>query len=264
MSSKAVRNLGRGAIGLCAALSVYACVATSRTLLAPPTIPGAEFVGSGECADCHVDVTAQFETATHSMLQVQGENARSIGCESCHGAGSLHTESGGESGTIVNPRDSPETCFQCHVDKRGQFALPHSHPLTGGPLELSTGRVSCGDCHEPHRGPAIESGGTALQSINEGCLDCHAAQRGPHVFEHEALREGCTTCHEPHGSPNDKMLTERNSTLCLKCHYQEQVAANEILIGGRNHASFLQRGSCWSAGCHEAVHGSNVNSSLRF
>jgi hypothetical protein len=26
----------------------------------------------------------------------------------------------------------------------------------------------------------------------------------------------------------------------------------------------LQQGSCWTAGCHEAVHGSRVNSSLRF
>ena len=38
----------------------------------------------------------------------------------------------------------------------------------------------------------------------------------------------------------------------------------EILIGGRDHAPFLSRGACWSAGCHEAVHGSHVNSSLRF
>ena len=261
MISKPVRIL---AVGLCAALSVYACVTTSRTLLAPPTIPGAEFVGSDECADCHSNLAAHFETATHSLLRVQGENAREIGCESCHGAGSLHTESGGERGTIINPRESPETCYQCHVDKRGEFNLPYSHPLSGGPLGLTAGRISCGDCHEPHRGPAVSSGGTALLSLNEGCLDCHIAQRGPYVFEHEALREGCTICHRPHGSPNDKMLTERNATLCLKCHFQEQVASDEILIGGRDHSSFLERGTCWSAGCHEAVHGSNVNSSLRF
>jgi hypothetical protein len=26
----------------------------------------------------------------------------------------------------------------------------------------------------------------------------------------------------------------------------------------------LSQGTCWTAGCHEAVHGSRVNSSLRF
>ena len=40
--------------------------------------------------------------------------------------------------------------------------------------------------------------------------------------------------------------------------------AGRLLIGGRDHAPFVQRGTCWSAGCHEAVHGSHVNSSLRF
>jgi hypothetical protein len=26
----------------------------------------------------------------------------------------------------------------------------------------------------------------------------------------------------------------------------------------------IQQGTCWTAGCHEAVHGSRVDSSLRF
>ena len=50
------------------------------------------------------------------------------GCETCHGPGSLHVQSGGGAGTIVNPRKSPETCFQCHLDKRGEFSLPHTPP----------------------------------------------------------------------------------------------------------------------------------------
>jgi predicted CXXCH cytochrome family protein len=98
---------------------------------------------------------------------------------------------------------------------------------------------------------------------NETCTECHDTQRGPHVFEHEAMREGCTSCHHPHGAVNDKLLTQRNSTLCLKCHFQQQ-SGGLILIGGQDHTSLLSRGSCWSAGCHEAVHGSQVNSSLRY
>jgi hypothetical protein len=26
-----------------------------------------------------------------------------------------------------------------------------------------------------------------------------------------------------------------------------------------NHADFIRRGTCWSAGCHSAIHGSNVH-----
>jgi len=243
---------------------MHACTAVTRTVVAPPTIPGAEIAGSEACAECHEKVTAGFHTATHSLLVAAGENAKSVGCESCHGAGSLHIESGGERGTIINPGRTPETCFHCHLDKRGEFALPHAHPVTGGPMHTTSAKVSCSDCHAPHVGPAVIGGGLAIASENETCTECHIAQRGPFVFEHEALREGCTVCHSPHGSVNAALLTERDSTLCMKCHFQEQTAPGAVLIGGRDHSSLLARGTCFSAGCHEAVHGSQVSSTLRF
>ena len=77
------------------------------------------------------------------------------------------------------------------------------------------------------------------------------------------MTAGCTSCHTPHGSVNAKMLTERDANLCLKCHFQE-VKSGAILIGGVDHTSRLSQGACWSAGCHEAVHGSRVSPSLRF
>jgi predicted CXXCH cytochrome family protein len=253
-----------------AALTVIllSCSTTTRTIVAPPGIPGAEFVGSEECATCHEVIVRDFRTATHARLKAQGENAKNIGCESCHGPGSLHVKSGGEHGTIINPRKSPQTCFQCHMEVRAKFELPHHHPV----LE---GKISCADCHNVHKGDAIKGGGTnlpqslkgggmALLSQNETCFQCHTAQRGPFVFEHEALREGCVSCHSPHGSINQRMLTERNQTLCLKCHFQQQTVAGRIYIGDSDHTTRMPQGTCWSAGCHEAVHGSQVNAHLRF
>ncbi|MGC4073907.1 MAG: cytochrome c3 family protein [Nibricoccus sp.] len=236
-------------------LLLVSCVVANRTMIAPPQIAGATFVGSNDCAQCHENITGSFHDATHAKLLATGDNAKNIGCESCHGPGSVHSKTGGQTGTIINPEKNPETCFQCHLDKRGEFALPHVHPL---------GKVTCNDCHEPHKGDAVMNGGMNLARANETCFKCHDAQRGPFVFEHEALRENCTTCHNPHGSVNDKMLKSRNSTLCLQCHYQQQTASGQLLIGGRDHTSNVQRGTCWSTGCHEAVHGSHVNSSLRF
>jgi predicted CXXCH cytochrome family protein len=102
--------------------------------------------------------------------------------------------------------------------------------------------------------------------MNETCLQCHEQQRGPFVFEHLALREGCTVCHSPHGSPNQRMLKERNHTLCLKCHLQDQslTRPDRLTIGGGAHSTGrLSAGACWAAGCHEAVHGSNVSNHLR-
>ncbi len=238
-------------------VGLIACGTLSRTVVAPPTIPGASFVGTASCADCHEELVREFRTAVHANLQARGPNALDVGCESCHGPGSLHSESGGEPGTILNPRQDPQTCYQCHLATRAAFNLPHHHPVPEG-------RMTCQECHDPHRGPAVKGVGTSLVSASEGCTECHDTQRGPHVFEHEAMREGCTTCHQPHGSVNAKLLTQRNASLSLKCHIAERRPGGEVLIGGFDHALLLSQGTCWSAGCHEAVHGSQVSSSLRY
>jgi predicted CXXCH cytochrome family protein len=235
---------------------VISCTTISRVVLKPPSVAGASFVGSAECADCHEEIVNGFADSTHSRLMVANTTTET-GCESCHGPGSLHSDSGGSPLKIVNPLNSASVCFECHLDKRGEFSLEHTHPVLDG-------KVSCIDCHDPHKGPAVAFGGMNLDGVNDNCFKCHQMQKGPFVFEHEALREGCTVCHLPHGSVNPKMLRARNTTLCLQCHFQEQTQDGQILIGGLNHTFFLPRGTCWTAGCHEAVHGSHVNSSLRY
>jgi predicted CXXCH cytochrome family protein len=243
--------------GAAAAAGVALSCATSRTIFAPPDVPGAKFVGSASCADCHQEIVRDFKSSSHARLEARGDTVQNVGCESCHGPGSTHNDSGGAAHTIVNPNKSPETCYRCHLEMKARFSLPSHHPV-------EEGKVSCSDCHNPHKGPAVNGGGTELATEFDTCGRCHTAQRGPFVFEHEAIREGCTTCHQPHGTVNAKMLRERNASLCLKCHFQEQTVAGRVYIGARDHSSFLSRGTCWSAGCHEAIHGSQIGSSLRF
>jgi hypothetical protein len=95
-------------------ITAVSCGTVTRTVVVPPEIPGAKFVGSESCAQCHSDKNRKF---------ANGDNSVNVGCESCHGPASLHISSGGSTQTILNPRKSPETCFQCHVDKRGSFGL---------------------------------------------------------------------------------------------------------------------------------------------
>src|SRR4029078_1785353 len=114
------------------ALILLSCSTTSRTICAPPSIPGAEFIGSEECATCHDVIVRDFRTATHARLQAKGDNAKAMGCESCHGRGSLHVQGGGDRSKSVNPRKSPDTCFQCHTNVRASFELPHHHPVLEG------------------------------------------------------------------------------------------------------------------------------------
>jgi predicted CXXCH cytochrome family protein len=257
------------------ALAAISCRSVSRSVVILPDVPGAKYIGSKECEQCHDKLYRDFATADHAKLIAEGPNALNAGCESCHGPASLHSESGGEVKTpfnfaagrptagsfgarlAVDTRRSKETvCFECHADVRGQFNLPSHHPVPEG-------KMSCTDCHSPHKGSIHRGGGTALVSENESCIRCHEKQHGPYVFEHEASREGCTVCHAAHGSVNAKMLTVRDSNLCMKCHFQ-QLSGSQVLIGGSDHTLRVQQGTCWTAGCHEAVHGSRVSSSLRF
>ena len=248
------------------AIVLIGCVAIDRTVVAPPRVADAKYVGSEACVQCHEDITKGFDSATHAKIVIKGENAKGLGCESCHGPGSKHVDSGGATGTIVNPKKSPETCFQCHLDKRGQFNLPHSHPVLAG-------HMSCVDCHDVHKGDAVRGEGASLESQNETCTRCHTAQKGPFVFEHEAMREGCTVCHNPPGTVNAKMLLDRDANLCLRCHLAHpSVVGNGSIVplpgdhsGPGDHATGrLEEGTCWSASCHEAPHGSNANDHFRY
>ncbi|HWH71949.1 MAG TPA: cytochrome c3 family protein [Candidatus Sulfotelmatobacter sp.] len=269
------RGLMLTAVTAALVLAAISCQTPSRSVVALPNVPGAKYIGSKECEQCHEQLYRDFATADHARLIAPGPNALSAGCESCHGPCSLHSDSGGETkppfsftagraktssygaALPVAPARSVETlCYQCHNNVRGQFSLPSHHPVPEG-------KLSCTGCHPPHKGSSFVGGGTSLLSENESCLRCHSAQRGPYVFEHEATREGCTTCHTPHGSVNTKLLTVRDSNLCLKCHFQ-QVRGGALLIGGSDHTIRVRQGTCWTAGCHEAVHGSRVSSSLRF
>lgn len=243
------------------AVLLVSCVTTSRTLFVPPHIPGAEIAGAEACVKCHGNITRGMHDATHAHLLEKTADGvmRNVSCESCHGPGSAHIKAGTRD-TIVNPKVSPDTCLQCHANKRAEFSLPHAHPVLSG-------KISCSDCHEPHQGPALpQNGGSRSLAANSNatCAKCHPAQTNPVAFEHEAMREGCVTCHSPHGSVNEKMLRVRNASLCYQCHFQPQSNGTSMLMGGVDHTNYVVRGTCWTAGCHEAVHGSNVSSSLRF
>ena len=186
-------------------IGLTSCVSVDHVVMMPSTIKGADFVGMAECTDCHEQLVERFEWASHSRL-VSSDTTMHLGCEACHGPGSVHSESGGVIRTILNPENSPETCFQCHQDTKASFALPHAHSVMDG-------QMSCSACHDPHEGSAIKGGGMNLLTSAQSCTECHRAQSNHYVFRHEATQDGCTVCHSPHGSVNDKMLKSSSATL---------------------------------------------------
>ena len=261
---------------------LISCSTVERTVVAPPEIEGAHFVGNAACVDCHANYTRVFPMSPHSRLHIGGtsftspqssskeaetganhlSNLESMpggsGCESCHGGGSRHVAVGGGRGKfIINPGHEPQACFTCHLEIHAEFNLPQHHPVREG-------KMNCVQCHDPHGLDIMKPArGLAMARLNEQCTSCHREQSRRFVFEHEALREGCVTCHQPHGSINRKMLVQADPNLCLRCHAQSQ-RGGKLFIGDEDHTDNLRRATCWNSGCHTAVHGSNVDRRLRY
>jgi predicted CXXCH cytochrome family protein len=250
--------LAIGTAGVVAPL-LNSCSTTPGEVVVPLEIPGAHYVGNQACLDCHAEIVREFRASPHARVHFEdAAMAGDTGCESCHGPGSKHIESGGNAQFIINPGNDPASCFQCHLDVQAEFNLPQHHPVIEG-------HMNCVQCHDPHGGDILKpKGGLAMARQNESCAQCHREQTRPFVFEHEALREGCTVCHNPHGSINEKMLNESDPNLCLRCHAQVQEPGGDIFIGNTDHTPLLQMGTCWTAGCHTAIHGSNVDPRLRY
>lgn len=216
---------------------------------------------SAACMRCHND------TMTMAHFRRTGHGRANVGCVSCH---AIHQDPHGRlsrkapfdkpvkgstfgRSSVLNiappPRkllkaDEPTLCGQCHQPEINEFRHNFHHPVPEG-------RLVCSDCHEIHPRRAAEkqtAAHTRLRPAKEMCVTCHAETAGPFVFEHDPVvgltGDGCMECHRPHGSQNSKMLSTFSRGACANCHTDKS----------NNH--FPGR-SCWQAGCHVAVHGSN-------
>jgi len=218
----------------------------------------AVFVGSETCANCHEDVVTAFDGTGHGLLLGNVERYQDRLCESCHGPGSAHVESGDTtmifSSADAYPADGKALCLNCHSDgmlSGWQFSSHHSegvscsschsiHTPAGHMLKQDTPEL-CYTCHSDVRASfylpshhPVEEGKmdcTACHSIHgsenkyvmgqdkrELCFTCHADKEGPFLYEHAPVNEECTICHTPHGSIPDNLLVEAEPTLCLDCH----------------------------------------------
>ena len=134
----------------------------------------------------------------------------------------------------------PDTCFQCHKDRKAQIYRSAHMPIREG-------KVTCTDCHNPH-GSVTESL-LKKESVNEVCYTCHAERRGPFLFEHAPVRESCLNCHDPHGSINEYSLKVSRPRLCFECH--------NIGHGQTSGINATRTFGVACQNCHTNIHGSN-------
>ena len=137
---------------------------------------------------------------------------------------------------------TPDTCYQCHKDRRAQNYFSSHMPLREG-------KITCSDCHNPH-GTATEAM-LRENSVNDNCYKCHAEKRGPFLWEHNPVRENCLNCHDPHGSTKEAMLKVQRPKLCAECHGFDH---GTNLLGPTNSRFVFNKGC---GNCHVKIHGSN-------
>ena len=185
----------------------------------PAGQPAGDYVGEQTCVSCH---TEQRVAGAHARRQDSRAPAAAQGCETCHGPGRAHAESGDPARirayTTLAARDASATCTSCH--NRG------THALWSGSMHDARS-VSCVSCHSVHN-PKSEGGQLRKASQGEICAQCHKpqalkVQRSSHMPVREGKME-CTSCHNPHGSTNVKMLKVGNwvNESCGSCHAEKR------------------------------------------
>ena len=187
--------------------------ATPATQQAPPS--GGEYVGMDTCLTCHDDHAINM--TPHGKAFNERTPAANQGCESCHGPGKAHAESGDP--TLIrrfirtNQSESTETCTTCHNRV--------THALWDGSQhdQRNLGCTTCHSIHSPKGEPQLKA-----RNQLELCSTCHRSITGrQHRFNHMPVREGsltCSSCHNVHGSTNVRMLRAGTTVdeSCTSCH----------------------------------------------
>jgi DmsE family decaheme c-type cytochrome len=218
-------------------LFIAACAVVSLNLAwlaaAPPSAQqpapaaaavAAGYVGDDTCIACHDNEGQKLSATLH------GKSANSKtpsakpnqACETCHGPGKEHAESGDKTKirafSAIPPREASQTCLTCHArDNHTQWA--------GSPHDVRN--LSCNTCHSVHN-PKSDKGQLKAVSITDTCVTCHKPQVAKQQrLGHMPVREGkmtCTTCHNPHGTTNVKMLRTGNwvNETCTSCHAEKR------------------------------------------
>ncbi len=193
-------------------------LSNSKKLLGQETEKG--YVGIEQCAVCHEDIVNAFKETLHGKKGFEKKSDKA--CETCHGPGEAHVQSGGEKDKIksfanLTKEEKNKTCLQCHENGSKIYWVGSTHDSRG---------LTCLNCHSVHNPKSAKSQLVKINST-ELCFTCHKQKQSQfYRASHHPVREGkmsCDDCHNPHGTTNENLISASSiPELCYNCHAEKR------------------------------------------
>jgi len=173
--------------------------------LLPDGQEGADYVGSETCssAACHGNngdpdsVPAHWQETEHSE--------RGVGCERCHGPGSIHAANPSEDNILTFPKsNSPVVCAQCHGPLADQFNLSGHNLLIASPLDSAVQNPAgakssrCIACHSGLVRIEVNKAWDDNVDVFPTWSDEHIRTLAEDTLTKVPHIANCATCHDPH------------------------------------------------------------------
>lgn len=226
-----------------------------------------------ECAACHYtgyslkkldsgDYIAGAVNDPNGEFDIDGDgvpNELNIGCESCHGAGSVHAKASKarKAATIVSPgklssERASVICGQCH--SRPQGFLKNDQPVNKDNKMMVPGTS---------RNDFLVNYTTREDASPKDIWESHSKSHHQQYLDFirsSKYRNGsrilsCGDCHDPHGTSTFKHqlradMVSPESTFCVSCHAeQKDVAKHTETVVGAAHTVQETKITCTS--CHQ-------------
>jgi len=217
---------------------------TDGSLKEPPVEKSFEMA----CAGCHV---TGLELSEDSMGTYEASYMElAVGCERCHGPGSIHVASPDKSGAIINPAKlsyerAMDVCNQCHTSgvsqPGGKLGYPwndaDNRPYLVG--EILTKYMVGGSY-----------GNLATYGKTQAGFWHHWPENG-----HAAAQVTCFACHNPHGGAGNYQLKAPvyDNGLCLSCHGTKFSSLGKIVEHTKHSFSPTINGLSRCTSCHSTA-----------